>query len=183
MLPDHLWPVLFCLALLLTIVIFATLLYTVTSILLERHNDEAQRAARESSPDEGYRTFERSFGPGEDDDEIRPAAARRSNTGGSLVIPNRFLNREGLRGDGGRRLRRHGQTFAERRETFDERRVSRPPSAAQRALMGVRGTAMDVREGERADSLVRPPARERDGKNPARYAYAGAEEPMFDMSV
>ncbi|KAL6854447.1 hypothetical protein J3F83DRAFT_482571 [Trichoderma novae-zelandiae] len=173
MLPDYLWPGLFFLALLVTIGILACLIFTVTSILIERHNDEAQRAAREESPDEGYRTFERSFRRGEDDDEIGPG---RRNAG-AFVIPNRFLNREGLRGDG--RLRRH-------RETFDERRVSRLPTAAQRALMDVQGNT-DVRDGERVNSLVpravRPPGRERKDKNPARYAYAGAEEPMFDMSV
>ncbi|KAL6879815.1 hypothetical protein HDV57DRAFT_96149 [Trichoderma longibrachiatum] len=168
-LPDYLWPGLFFAALLVTIGIFACLIYTVMSILVERHN-----AAREDSPDEVYRTFERSFSRGEnDDDGIRPA---RRNTG-SLVTPNRLLNRDGLRGDG--RLRRH-------RETFDERRVSRVPTAAQRALMGVQGGG-NVREGERGSGLTprggRPPGRERDKKNPARYAYAGAEETMFDMSV
>ncbi|TFB00065.1 hypothetical protein CCMA1212_008134 [Trichoderma ghanense] len=162
MLPDHLWPGLFFLALLFTIGIFACLIYTVVSILIQRHN-----AAREESPDEVYRTFERSFRRGEnDDDGIGPA---RRNTG-SLVVPNRFVNREGLRGDG--RLRRH-------RETFDERRVSRTPTAAQRALMGLQGE----RVGGPAPRGIRSPARGRDRKNPARYAYAGAEETMFDMSV
>ncbi|UKZ83897.1 hypothetical protein TrVFT333_011712 [Trichoderma virens FT-333] len=64
MLPNHLWPILFFVCLLISIAILACLTFTVFSIILDRRN-----STREDSPAERYYTFEGSVNGAFEDDE------------------------------------------------------------------------------------------------------------------
>lgn len=199
MLPDHFWPIIFFLCLLMSIGILACLTYTVFSIIFERN------ATREASPDERYYTFERSVtGPFEDE------APRRASMFG---IPQKFLRRNdntptvrtkrqpppsqagGSSRDEGKRRTKPLKTPA-RRVLFNAQQGSsvrnRGPSEHEtftpRTFSGEGSQAPEHRDGlsSIASSLVvHAPVRGRTKKDKGKEneRQPGREDFLFNMSV
>ncbi|KAL6821348.1 hypothetical protein V8C40DRAFT_280665 [Trichoderma camerunense] len=200
MLPDHFWPIIFFLCLLISIGILACLTYTVFSIIFERNS------TREASPDERYYTFERSVtGPFEDEAPRRKASM--------FGIPQKFLRRSddtptirtkrqpppnqvgGSSRDDGRRRSKPLKTPA-RRVLFNaqqgssvrHRGLSEHESLTPRTLAGPSNQALDHRDGLSSISsslVVHAPVREKTkrDKGKANERQPGREDFLFNMSV
>ncbi|EHK19538.1 uncharacterized protein TRIVIDRAFT_67951 [Trichoderma virens Gv29-8] len=122
MLPNHLWPILFFVCLLISIAILACLTFTVFSIILDRRN-----STREDSPAERYYTFEGSVNGAFEDDVPRRAA-------GMFGIPQKFLKQRGnVPATSTRRDSRHNQPAGSSHD--HRRRASKPLRTPARRAM------------------------------------------------
>ncbi|KAL7942800.1 hypothetical protein V8C42DRAFT_140176 [Trichoderma barbatum] len=200
MLPEHLWPILFFTALLISIAILACLTYTVFSIILERN------ATREDSPAEGYYTFEGSVNGAFEDDVPRRAS-------GMFGIPQKFLHQRGdVPGTSARRDSRPNQYGGNSRD--DMRRVSKPlRTSARRALFNPQQGGSVHNEGRSEHGSLTPrtisvagsqaadygddmtsvtsslvvhaPVRERSKRDEVKekHRHTGRDDFLFNMSV
>ncbi|KAF3066729.1 hypothetical protein CFAM422_008881 [Trichoderma lentiforme] len=199
MLPDHFWPIIFFLCLLMSIGILACLTYTVFSIIFERN------ATREDSPPERYYTFERSVtGPFEDEAPRRKASM--------FGIPQKFLRRSddtptirtkrqplpnqvgGSSRDDGRRRSKPLKTPA-RRVLFNAQQGSSVRNrgfseheSTPRTLLGTGSQAPDHRDGLSSISsslVVHAPVKGRTKRDKGKEneRQPGREDFLFNMSV
>ncbi|KAL7928739.1 hypothetical protein V8C35DRAFT_224638 [Trichoderma chlorosporum] len=200
MFPDHFWPILFFLCLLLSIAILGCLTYTVLSIILERNT------SRETSPAEGYYTFEGSVNAAFEGDVP-------TRTSGMFGIPQKFLHQRSTAPVS--RAQRDPQPSQADRNPHDRRgRHSRPLwTPARRALFnaqqggtvhneGISGhgsftprtpSVYGSQAGDYGDDstsaasslVVHAPVRERSRRDEAKRKsrHTGREDFLFNMSV